>query len=134
MKKIAIIYSDYYPEITGGLMQEFENRFLQSGHTVEFVKKEVFGVSEIPFALKEFVEFDAIAVFGCVLEGETYHHELINRYVYDKCYDFCFENNIVLGYAILNVRNLEQAKKRCLLNDEVNRGFEAYAAISKLIF
>jgi len=131
--KIAIIYSNYYPEITQNLIESFKLCFEKSDFKVEYEMYEVFGVSEIPFCLSRIPkDCKAFAVFGCVVEGETFHHELINRYVFDKLYDYSIETKLPLGYGILNVKNYEQAVERSRL-DEFNRGIEAFNAISYLL-
>jgi 6,7-dimethyl-8-ribityllumazine synthase len=133
MKKIAIVYSNYYPEIATRLIDEFKANFSKTDYIVEFSPFEVFGVSEIPFVVATLSDkFDAVAVFGCVVEGETYHHDLMNRYVFDKLYDLSLKNRFVLGYSILNVKNFEQAVERSQPNTEMNRGYEAFAAIKSV--
>jgi 6,7-dimethyl-8-ribityllumazine synthase len=131
MYKVAIVYSNYYEDITQNLITEFKRQFELTGKKFFFEEHEVFGVSEIPFQVNLIEDVDAIAVFGCVLMGETYHHELINNYVFDKVYDLSLEKGMPLGYGILNVKTLEQAKVRCLPEKANNRGYEAFMAIAK---
>lgn len=131
MYKIAIIYSDYYPEITKNLISEFKRQFELIDCKVKFEEHQVFGVSEMPYCMSLLEDVDAVALFGCVLMGETYHHELINSYVFNKVYDLSIEKGIPLGYGILNVKNLEQAQVRSLPETSNNRGLEAFMAIAK---
>lgn len=131
MYKVAIIYSNYYPEITKNLISEFKRQFEMIQKEVIFEEFEVFGVSEMPFQLSLLDDVDAVALFGCVLMGETYHHELINSYVFNKVYDLSIEKGIPLGYGVLNVKDLEQAKVRSMPETSNNRGFEAFMAIAK---
>lgn len=134
MKKIAIVYSDYYPEITANLIGEFKQNFLNSNVSVDYLEYKVFGVAEIPYVVSKLSnDFDAVAVFGCVVEGKTYHHELINSYVFDKLYDLSINMDFILGYGILNVRNMTQAVERSQPNTEMNRGYEAFAAINQVL-
>jgi 6,7-dimethyl-8-ribityllumazine synthase len=133
MKKIAVIYSNYYQEITSSLIDVFKQTL---GETeFEFMEFEVFGVSEIPYKLSSLnlADFAGAAVFGCVLEGETYHHELINNFVFNSLYDISIKNKLPLGYGILNVKTMQQARERAMPQKDTNRGFEAAMALKSLI-
>jgi 6,7-dimethyl-8-ribityllumazine synthase len=129
MKKIALIYSDYYPEVTSGLKKAFLDNANVQGWTVE--EFEVFGVSEFPFVFKKIANlnsFDGVAVLGCVVEGETYHNGLINSYVFNKLYDLSLDFMLPLGYAILNVKKYDDALMRSKPDDN-NRGLEAFESL-----
>jgi 6,7-dimethyl-8-ribityllumazine synthase len=131
--KIAVVFSDYYSEITTNLISAFKAGCDETFNEIEYLDYEVFGVSEIPYVLNKLEKVDAIAVFGCVVQGETFHHELINNYVYSKVYDYSIKNSVPLGYGILNVKTLDQALERSKLNSPTNRGVEAYEAIKFLL-
>ncbi len=129
MKKIALIGSNYYPEITSGLSNTFLKLCRDSNwHVDEFM---VYGVSEMPLKFKSLAllnEYDGIAVLGCVVKGETYHNSLINSYVFNKIYDLSLEYMIPLGYGILNVKSYDDAVARSLLNKN-NRGIEVFESL-----
>jgi len=129
MKKIALIYSDYYPEVTSGLKKAFLDKANAPGWKVE--EFEVFGVSEFPFVFKRIANlnsFDGVAVLGGVGEGETYHNGLINSYVFSKLCDLSLDFMLPLGYAILNVKKYDDALMRSKLDDN-NRGLEAFESL-----
>lgn len=135
MKKIALIYSDYYKEVTDGLISGFLKNVNTNDWQVDNFK--VYGVSEFPYFMNKILKesnanYDAFAFMGCVIEGETYHNSLINNYVYNKLYDLSVDSLTPIGYGILNVKNLNDALNRSIDNDD-NRGLEAYFALKHLL-
>ena len=132
MKQIAIIYSDYYKEITDGLLSSAIELCDQLGYKVDHFR--VAGCMEIAYKAKQIMldnKYDAIAVYGCVIEGETFHNHLIQNNVYQFLMQLSLEYMCPIGYGILTVKNYEQAKNRSL--GEKSRGKEAIEAINSLI-
>ena len=76
MKKILIINSNYYKEISSNLV-------LSAKNVLKGLKFKVFiinvpGVHEIPVTIKKNIKkFDAFLALGCVIKGQTPHFDLI---------------------------------------------------------
>ena len=110
-KKILIIFSDFYSEVTKNLIDGAENYLNQNN--ISFEKKKVDGSLEIPFLLHKFKnEFDGFIVLGCVIKGETDHYEIVKDICLNAVYSFAYKECIALGCSILTVNNLEQAIER----------------------
>ena len=131
MKKIAIVYSDYYQDVTKGLLSSALELCNELDYAV--TQFRVSGCMEIAYKVKQLMlenEYDAIAVYGCVIEGETFHNHLIQNNVYHFLMQLSLEHMCPVGYGILTVKNYEQAKARSI--GTKSRGKEAIEAIHSL--
>ena len=70
---------------------------------------------------------DCILALGVVLQGETAHAELIARSVTAALMNLALEFRVPVIHEVLLLKNVEQAKARCL-GPELNRGIEAARA------
>ena len=132
MKKIAIVYSNYYNEITSGLLESFDSLNQELGYATE--KFEVAGSMEIVFKVKELMlagNFDAYVVYGCVIQGETFHNEVIQNNVYNHLMAISLEFMKPVGFGVLTVKNYQQALDRAV--GKKSRGREALEAIDSLL-
>lgn len=132
MKKIAIIYSDYYKDVTNGLLNSALE--LCDELNYEVTKFRVCGCMEIVYKVKQILqqnEYDAVAVYGCVIEGETFHNHLIQNNVYHFLMQLSLEFMCPIGFGILTVKNYEQAVVRSI--GEKSRGKEAIEAIQSIL-
>lgn len=132
MKKIAIVYSDYYKDVTNGLLTSALE--LCNELDYEVTKYRVCGCMEIVYKVKQILqqnEFDAVAVYGCVIEGETFHNHLIQNNVYYFLMQLSLEHMCPVGFGILTVKNYEQALARSV--GPKSRGREAIEAIKSIL-
>jgi|SaaInlStandDraft_2_1057019.scaffolds.fasta_scaffold298863_1 6,7-dimethyl-8-ribityllumazine synthase len=132
MKKIAIVYSDYYKDVTNGLLTSALE--LCNELDYEITKYRVCGCMEIAYKVKQILqqnEFDAVAVYGCVIEGETFHNHLIQNNVYYFLMQLSLEHMCPVGFGILTVKNYEQALARSV--GPKSRGREAIEAIKSIL-
>lgn len=120
MKKFLIIESKFYQKIAELSLSAAES-CLEQIIPKEFNLKtaSVPGVMEIPAALNFYVQsaqpehnFDAFVVLGCVIRGETSHHEHVARECMRGLTDLCLKHSLALGNGILTCENYEQALKR----------------------
>lgn len=133
MKKIAVVYSDYYPEIVSPMIQLFKMKAKQNNDNWDIFDFRVFGTFELPLMVKQKIQegYDAVAVFGCVIKGKTFHHELINLSVVPKLLDLSVDNSVPIGVSVLTVKSYRQAVSRSKGTD--NRGSEAYESIKSFL-
>jgi len=132
MKKVAIVYSDYYKDVTNGLLTSALE--LCNELDYEVTKYRVCGCMEIVYKVKQILqqnEFDAVAVYGCVIEGETFHNHLIQNNVYYFLMQLSLEHMCPVGFGILTVKNYEQALARSV--GPKSRGREAIEAIKSIL-
>jgi 6,7-dimethyl-8-ribityllumazine synthase len=126
----AIVASQYNNTYVQPLVEfaTAEINELEPGAHVSLVR--VPGSFEIPLAVKLVAmqeRVDCILALGVVLQGETAHAELIARSVTAALMNLALEFRVPVIHEVLLLKNVEQAKARCL-GPELNRGIEAARA------
>ncbi len=110
-KKILIIFSDFYPEVSRNLLSGAESYLKQK--KILYEKKRVDGSLEIPFILSKFRKsFDGFIVLGCIIKGETDHYQIVKDICLNHIYNIAYKECIPIGSAILTVNNFDQALDR----------------------
>tara|TARA_B100000963_G_scaffold215410_1_gene187894 strand:- start:2217 stop:2633 length:417 start_codon:yes stop_codon:yes gene_type:complete len=133
MKKICIVASKYYEDITDMLIDGANEAI--NNYKKKFKIKIIYvpGVFEIPYAVsKNLKKYDAFIVLGCVIKGETPHFDFISKTTIDAIMRLSVENKKPIGNGILTCFNKLQAIERA---DKLkrNKGKEATDAIIKLL-
>ena len=133
-KKILIVQSIYYKEISNGLRNGAINYINKHKDNFTLEILDAPGSFEIPFIInKNNEKFDGFVALGCIIKGETYHFELISNEVARKIMDLNISINKPIGFGILTCDNIEQARIRSDINKK-NKGAEAArACIAMLI-
>lgn len=78
----------------------------------------VSGSMEIPFALHQIAKLsklkkpDFLLALGCVIRGETPHFDYVCKMAQEGSLEVMLKDDIPVGFGILTVNNLAQAKKR----------------------
>ena len=130
-KKILIIFSNFYPEISNNLI-EGATKFLESQKIV-YETISVPGSLEIPLFLKKKKDnFCGYIILGCVIKGETDHYDVVKNITISQIYNFSYENNFPISNAILTVDNYSQALERSRV-DKKNLGGNAAKICLELI-
>jgi len=131
MKKILIIYSNFYPEISKNLLVGVENA-LQKNKFL-FKKISVDGTLEIPFVLEKYKKkFIGFIILGCVIKGKTDHYNMVRDIAFKQIYKIAYDNKIPLSTALLMVENYAQALERSKF-EKKNLGGNAACACINLI-
>ena len=136
--KIAVVKSNFYPDITlnllNGATQEFFNR---GGKDHDIHVYDVPGAFEVPSAVSKILSdsnttFDAIVTLGVLIKGETDHYEHISRSVTDRISELSVDASVPIIHGILTVHNLKQAVARSDPQKN-NKGAEVMAAAIDMI-
>ncbi len=110
-KKILIIYSDFYPEISKNLLSGAESYLKKK--TVNYETKRADGSLEIPFLLTKYInDYSGFIILGCVIKGETDHYQVVKDICLGNIYSLAYNNLVPLGSALLTVDNYKQAIER----------------------
>ena len=130
-KKILIVSSNYYTEISNNLEQGACNLLNEKNFKYEIIHAP--GCFEIPYLIKKNInKFDGFIALGCVIKGETYHFEVIVNETSKKVMDLSVDNLIPIGFGILTCYSLEQAIIRSDVKQK-NKGREAALACIELL-
>jgi len=126
--KVAIVYSDYYKDITNGLLDGFNNSIDPSFDCDEFKVK---GSWEIIYKINSLIDkYDKFVAIGVIVKGETDHYEFLSSSIANQLLNLTTLKNIYISNCILNVLNIEQAIQRA--GYENNKGSESALALNNL--
>jgi len=124
-KKILIVVSDYYKNISSGLIKSAKNE-IQNSFNIKILR--VPGVFEIPVTIsKNIKKFNGFLALGCVIKGQTPHFDFISKTTTDSIMKLSIDNKKPIGNGIITCLNMNQAIKR------KNKGKEASRAIISVL-
>ena len=125
-KRVLIVVSDYYKDISESLLKSTKN-YLNKKISLRIIK--VPGVFEIPVIIsKNIRKFDGFVAIGCVIRGKTAHFDLISKSVIDAIMNLSIDNKKPVGNCILTCFNYRQALAR------KNKGKEAAFALNSILY
>ena len=125
-KKVLIVVSDYYEDISKGLLKSTK-KYLNKKASLNIIK--VPGVFEIPVIIsKNINKFDGFVAIGCVVKGKTAHFDLISKSVIDAIMNLSINNKKPIGNCILTCFNYKQALAR------KKKGREAAIALNSILY
>ncbi len=134
MKKILIINSNYYKDISKNLVFNAKKKLKNFNFKISIL--EVPGVHEIPVSIRKNIKkFDAFIALGCVIKGETPHFDLICSSTFNAIMSISINFNKPIGNGIITALNLNQAFKRSKNSSlkKPNKGSEAANAIISIL-
>ena len=131
MKKVLIVSSNYYEDISNNLLEGASKELKKNniGYDVLFAP----GCFEIPFLISQNIKkYKGFIALGCVIRGETYHFDLIANECARKIIDISNTFLKPIGFGVLTCDNLKQAIIRSDIRKK-NKGKEAANACIKLL-
>lgn len=133
-RKIAIVKSTYYANLSNKLEESTKENLLQFGFKEKNITTlEVFGSWEIPYIVKKVAsskKFDGIVALGIIIKGETNHFEILSEQCSRALMDLSLELNIPVAFEILSAYNLKQVKER--ISGPSSKGAEVAKALAQL--
>ena len=124
-KKILIVISNYYKDISFGLLKNAQNH-LPKNFIIKIIK--VPGVFEIPVTIsKNLKKFDGFIALGCVIKGQTPHFEFISQSSTNALMDLSIQSKKPIGNGIITCLNMKQAIIR------KKKGAEAVSAVLSIL-
>ena len=134
MKKILILNSNYYKDISKNLVLNAKKKLIQNKFLVNIL--DVPGVYEIPVAIKKNIKkYDGFIALGCVIKGDTPHFDFICTSVFNSILSISTNYSKPIGNGIITVLNYNQAKNRSVINskNKPNKGSEAANAVIMIL-
>ena len=118
-KKNLIVVSDYYKNISSGLIKSAINE-IQNSFNIKILR--VPGVFEIPVTIsKNIKKFNGFLALGCVIKGQTPHFDFISKTTTDSIMKLSIDNKKPIGNGIITCLNMNQAIKRKKKGKEASR-------------
>jgi 6,7-dimethyl-8-ribityllumazine synthase len=134
MKKILIINSNYYNDISKNLVLNAKKKLIKAKFQISIIS--IPGVFEIPFAIRNNIKkFDGFVALGCVIKGETPHFDLICSATFNSIQNLSINFNKPIGNGIITAFNINQAKQRSKISKgkKSNKGSEAASAVIAIL-
>ena len=126
--RIAIVYSDYYQDISQSLVDGFKKSIDTSFDCDTY---NVEGSWELVYKINSLIgEYDKFVAIGVIVKGETDHYEYLSSGISNALLSITTANNVYISNCVLNVQNLQQAENRATENK--NKGSESANAINNL--
>ena len=115
--KIAIVVSDFYPELSQLLLDDCISQFIFKKINKESISiYKVSGVFEIPGVVsqisKQNIGIDAIITLGVVIRGETPHFDFISSATANSISKLAIEKEFPITFGVLTTNTYKQALKR----------------------
>jgi 6,7-dimethyl-8-ribityllumazine synthase len=131
--RILIVESRYYADIADALIEGAEAEIRKNGASSERVI--VPGAFEIPGAIalaaaKKGKGYDGFVALGCVIRGETTHYDYVCGESARGLMDLAIYKKLAIGYGIVTVDNVEQARARAFTNRGDKGGDAAHACLA----
>ena len=125
--KFLLVASNFYPEITLGLVKGAQKYLEENGHKfyTTFTKGSLEIPTKISMKLKKH-KYDAVVAIGCIIKGKTDHYEFIANAITKTLLELSIQNKLPVSNSVLTCRNIKQAKQRSSKN--LNRAKEAVEA------
>jgi transcription antitermination factor NusB/6,7-dimethyl-8-ribityllumazine synthase len=135
-KRFLVVASRFNEYLTDRLVEGAREELLARGVREDGIRViRVPGAFEIPYALSRFwdpARYDAAVVLGCIIRGQTHHHEIIAQEVARGAGALARERGIPLGFGVVIAETPEQAAARCTGADD-HRGRAAARAALELL-
>jgi len=127
--RILLVESRYYVEIADALITGAEREIGRNGAVSERVV--VPGAFEIPGAIALAAgRYDGFVALGCVIRGETTHYDYVCGESARGLMDLSVRNKLSIGYGIVTVDSMEQAKARAFTDRGDKGGDAAHACLA----
>jgi len=134
MKKILIVNSNYYKEVSKNLVFFAKKTLVKKKFEVSILN--VPGVYEIPIAIRRNInKYDGFIALGCVIKGQTPHFDLICSSTFIAILNLSINFNKPIGNGIITAYSMKQARQRSKIvkNSKPNKGLEAANAVMSII-
>ena len=120
--KVGIVVSRWHSAITEKLLADALKALHQSGlHDKNIKIVHVAGAVEIPFALHRLAKlknYNFLVALGCIVRGETPHFDYVCKMAQEGVLKVMIEDDIPVGFGVLTMNSLAQAKKRIHVGGE----------------
>ena len=134
MKKILVVNSNYYKDISANLLLSSKKKLLKKKFKVSIL--DIPGAFEIPIAIRKNInKFDGFVALGCVIKGQTPHFDLLCSSLFNSILNLSIKYNKPIGNGVITALNLNQANQRSKKTkfNKPNKGSEAANAVVTIL-
>lgn len=120
--KGCLVVARWNGEITENLLENA----LQALKKSKMIEKNirvvrVAGSVELPFALNKLAKskkYDFLVALGCIVRGNTPHFDYVCKMAQEGILEVMLEEDIPVGFGVLTVHNMRQARERMHVGGE----------------
>ena len=120
--KVAVVLTRWNSKITDKLLENALQTLKKCKMTEKNIRViQVSGAVELPLALHKLAlskKYDFLVALGCIIRGDTPHFDYVCKMAQEGILKVMLEDNIPIGFGILTMNNLEQAKQRIHVGGE----------------
>ena len=123
--KAGIVMARWNSEITEKLLESALSALKKGGVSEKNIKIiSVAGSVEIPFALHKLAKlnknkrYDFLVALGCIIKGGTPHFDYVCKMAQEGILEVMLEDDMPVGFGILTVNNIKQARARTHVGGE----------------
>ena len=133
MKKILIVNSYYYQDISNNLFLSAKKRLLEVKFKLSVIN--IPGAFEIPIAIRKNINnFDGFIALGCIIKGQTPHFDLLCSSLFNSILNLSIQYNKPIGNGVITALNLHQARQRSRISSKkLNKASEAANAVISIL-
>ena len=133
MRKILIVNSNYYKEISNNLVLNTKKKLLKVKFKVSIIN--IPGAFEIPIAIRKNInKFEGFVALGCVIRGQTPHFDFLCSSLFNSILSLSIKYNKPIGNGVITALNLKQVKQRSKINsNKPNKGSEAANSVISIL-
>ena len=136
--RVLIVEARFYEHISDALLAGCTRVLDEAG--AQYDRIAVPGALEVPAAIAMALDaakakrapYDGVVALGCVIQGETYHFELVSNESARGLMDLSVNRQLAMGIGILTVDNEAQALARSTA-DGRNKGTSAARAALAMV-
>lgn len=120
--KAGIVVARWNKEITDKLLDNALEALEKSKLNPKNIKIiRVAGAVEMPFALHQLAKskkYDFLVSIACIIRGDTPHFDYVCKMAQEGVLKVMLEDDIPVGFGVLTMNNLEQARVRIHVGGE----------------
>ena len=134
MKKILIVNSNYYKDISKNLVLNAKRKLFNVKFKISILN--IPGAFEIPISIRKNInKFDGFVALGCVIKGQTPHFDLLCSSLFNSILNLSIKYNKPIGNGVITALNLNQANQRSKKTkfNKPNKGSEAANAVISIL-
>lgn len=120
--KAGIVVARWNSEVTDKLLKNALQTLKKCKMSEKNIRVvHVAGSVELPFALHKLAKsgkYNFLVALGCIIQGDTPHFDYVCKMAQEGVLEVMLEDDIPVGFGVLTVNNIRQAKQRMHVGGE----------------
>jgi 6,7-dimethyl-8-ribityllumazine synthase len=129
MTAVAIVTSDFYPDLTAEMLADAQNTLINAKYT--YTVFPVAGVFELPAVVQRILQtgqYAGAVCLGVVIQGETPHFDFVSGAAAHGITQASLTTGLPIAFGVLTANTYAQAEAR-VFGQKSRKGVEATEAL-----